>query len=453
MKILFTLLLLSSLAMKAQVIQIEEMIEGRNGHTASYVNMEGGTPGALICGGSDGLNVLESAEWYNGQSDTWSPLSSMSNARVDHTATSYENGNYVLVAGGWNGFSENYSSTEIFNALTSEWSDGPEMSSGRSSHVAAFMEDVNGVDYILVTGGFDGISEIASCERLNLNTMQWESAGNMNMGRSSHTLTKLNDGRFLVTGGFNAVEGFQLSTCEVYDPISNEWTSVDDMADTRDHHAAVLLNDGSVMVAGGRRFNPDLNLFEGMTECEIYNPTTDSWVQGADLPEPQNYHQLIYIVGPYYLLPGGVDNTGIDVDITYSLSTEYNQSSSSWIESTDTVYPEGRFKYAMVTIPEGILVCGGENGDSTGELYTSFLTTAELAEDALVFYPNPAHDQVYIQNNDFNRVRIYGLEGDLCYEAKLTHNTSLDLSAYARGIYTIQFVGTKEVFTQKLILE
>lgn len=453
MKILFTLLLLSSFLMQAQVIQIEDMIEGRNGHTASYVNMEGGTPGALICGGSDGFNVLESAEWYDGQSDSWSPLSSMSNPRVDHTATTYNNGNSVLVAGGWNGFSENYSSTEIFNALTGDWADGPEMASGRSSHVTALMENINGVDYILVTGGFDGISEVASCERLNLNTMQWESAGEMNMGRSSHTLTALNDGRFLVTGGFNAAEGFQLSTCEIYDPVSNDWASVDPMADTRDHHAAILLNDGNVLVAGGRRFNADLNLFEGMTECEIYNPETDNWTQGADLFEPQSYHQLNYNVGPYLLLPGGVNNTGIDVDNTYSLSTEYNQTSSLWIESSDTTYPQGRFKYAMVSIPEGILVCGGENGDASGELYTSFLNTTEKDNSHTLFYPNPASDLLYIPNNEYDQMRIYGVQGDLALEATLLNTSTIDLSVLARGVYTIQFIGSKSLITHKLILE
>jgi hypothetical protein len=453
MKTITTILLLLSLFTKAQVVQIEDMIEGRNGHTASFVNMEGVIPGALVCGGYDGFNVLESAEWYEGQIDSWSSLTSMSYPRVDHAATSYDNGNYVLVTGGWNGFAENYASTEIFNALTGEWSDGPDMSSGRSSHVATLLEDVNGIDYVLVTGGFDGISEIASCERLNLNTMLWENAGTMNTGRSSHTLTKLNDGRYLVTGGFNAAEGFQLSSCEIYDPITNNWSAVQSMADTRDHHAAVLLYDGKVLVAGGRRFNSDLNLFEGMIECEYYNPTTDEWTTAPVLAEPQSYHHMLYNADSYYLLAGAVDHTGIDVTITYSVSTEYFHPQAFWFASPDPIYPEGRFKYAMVRIPEGILVCGGENGDSTGELYTTFVSHEEKISNNFSYFPNPVDDKLFLEAQDVTTVEIFSTDGRMVLNVTAFENYSIDVSQLSTGIYTLRVVTDTEIQTEKLIVK
>jgi len=444
--------LLFSLQSFAQLTIIEDMIEGRNAHTASTVMMNGNTPGALICGGYDGSQALQSAEWYNAATDNWSSLGDMESTRMDHAATAYNDGDYVLITGGFNGFSENLNSTEIFNATDGTFEMGPAMSYGRSFHSSTLLEDVNGTDYILVCGGFDGFEELAACERLNLSTMQWESAGTMNLGRSSFSIARLDDGKYLLAGGFNANAGFQLSACEIYDPIANSWTLAAFMEHSRDNHASVELYDGKILVAGGRRYNGDLNLFEGMIECEYYDAIADEWTEAPDLLAPQSYCQMLYSLDSYYLLAGGVDHTGQDVETTTTPSIEYFHPFTFWF-TVELLYPEGRYKYAMTRLPDGILVCGGEDGDPSGELYTGYLDQEEKEVELPLIFPNPCKDILRFATDQPMSCTLQEMGGKTVFSGRVGISGSLDLSQLAEGVYTVQttdFQGKQSL--QKLVL-
>jgi hypothetical protein len=70
------------------------MTAARSGHAQVTL-----ATGALAAGGTDGVNVLASAELYKAASGTWAATSSMTQARQNFPAVVLSNGK-VLVSGG-----------------------------------------------------------------------------------------------------------------------------------------------------------------------------------------------------------------------------------------------------------------------------------------------------------------------------------------------------------------
>ena len=56
---------------------------------------------------------------------------------------------------------------------------------------------------MLVVGGYDGISSLASAETHDPASGTWAATGSLAHGRYSHTATLLPDGKVLVGGGIN----------------------------------------------------------------------------------------------------------------------------------------------------------------------------------------------------------------------------------------------------------
>jgi Galactose oxidase, central domain/Kelch motif len=436
-----TILLLAlgfaQLQVKAQWQPIEEMGYGRSGHAAvSYVNSEGITK-LVVTGGYDGNSGLASAEIFDEGTEAWDNVSDMNYARLDHTADVIGEQQMIII-GGWDGNATNWSTTEILedNLGTLEFSDGPEMSVSRSYHSTSIYEP----GYLLVMGGYDGFVNLSSCEKLNTTTMEFEAMASMNYGRSSFTVTRLSNGyQFLVTGGFNPDFGFQMNQCEIYDALNNTWTPVASMNYARDNHAAILLPDGRVLVTGGRYFNGDLNLFEGMSECEIYNPLTDEWTVIQSTNGKHSYHQLFMLDGQV-LLPGGTDHSGIDVDITYSNTEFFDPESESWSDGGITV--AGRYQYAGGASANGIVICGGIDTDSEGgEIYYFATGVSEVLSDSKLIYPTlvASGDVVHLNNSrgEMESVSIYDSSGKLV--GSFGKGISQFIPDFAPGVYSLVF--------------
>lgn len=132
----------------------------------------------------------------------------------------------------------------------------------------------------------------------------------MTTERSLHTMTKLQDGRWLLTGGVNNINDPQ-NLCEVYDPATDTFTAVAPMITPRTGHTATLLNDGRVFVAGGlaaMTVTPSAiyAIFDTTNLTEIYNPVTNTWTAGPNLRTPRAGQVAIPRPDGRVLIAGGI---------------------------------------------------------------------------------------------------------------------------------------------------
>src|SRR5207302_11251968 len=130
---------------------------------------------------------------------------------------------------------------------------------------------------VLVTGGSFSYSPApleSSAEIYDPIAGTWSVTGTMHYARSGHTANLLSDGRVLVTGGADEVQGGESKTTEFWDPVTGAWTLGPSMIDGRVDHTATVLQDGKrVLVAGGYVPSP----FQPLTSSELYDPVANAW--------------------------------------------------------------------------------------------------------------------------------------------------------------------------------
>lgn len=104
--------------------------------------------------------------------------------------------------------------------------------------------------------------------------------GTMTTTRFFHTATLLQDGRVLITGGFetdrpgHSSPEFRHATAELFDPAKGTSSLTGAMSQARSQHRAFPLQDGRVIIKGNDPYPP-----------EIYDPRAGSFAILADAPE------------------------------------------------------------------------------------------------------------------------------------------------------------------------
>lgn len=187
----------------------------------------------------------------------------------------------------------------------------------------------------------------------------------MSTDRAAHTATLLADGRVLLLGGSNSLE-VPLASGEIYDPVTDSLAPVTNMPGPRLLHTATLLDDGRVYVAGGASgfdlADPLGGLGNVLESTLLYNPTTDSWSNGPNFPDPRAGHNASKLNDGRVLLTGGLEVTQvIFIGPLPSITSDcriYNPANNSMSGVAD--FSGARALHAQVTLPDGrVLVAGG----------------------------------------------------------------------------------------------
>ena len=116
-------------------------------------------------------------------------------------------------------------------------------------------------------------------------------------------------GRAWVLGGSSPTGGY-LGTNEVYDPPTNEWSTAAPMIKGRSAATAEKAGDGHFYVVGG--FNPAFGVGRTgiMDEVEAYDPATDVWSVGPNIPEARAHAASAVENGDIHVIGGtGVGGT------------------------------------------------------------------------------------------------------------------------------------------------
>ena len=257
--------------------------------------------------------TLATAQTYDPDTDTYTPVAALSIARVNHTATVLPDGAVLVVGGSTGGGvgpglgTNAVAQAERYAPLTNGWSPAGALVTARSLHTATLLQDGR----VLVVGGRTNPGAItATAEVWDAATNTWSPAGQMAAGRIGHTATLLPDGRVLVVGGVSTEGGQRLATAEVYDPTRNAWSAAGDLADARLAHTATLLPDGRVLVAGGDREVANMPNPLPLATAELYDPASGRWVRTTALGIPRAGHSATLLPDGRVLVAGGRSTDG-----------------------------------------------------------------------------------------------------------------------------------------------
>lgn len=280
-------------------------------------------PGYLTAAviGSSGTSITETRrlDWLveDGNEALDGPLQL---ARAGHTATALEDGRVLLTGGGGGDllFPEAELECEVFDPLTRTFEATAPLSLPRTTHSATRLEDGR----VLVVGGANSAGVVTpTCEVYDPQTSSWSPAASLFFPRVGHTATLLNDGRVLVTGGLATYENAAIdpapayssaqATAELYDPQADVWISAANlMVSARSGHSATLLDDGRVLLVGGINgviFSAFGLPLPGNTDtADLFDPQTNQFSPAGSITAGRSFHAASRLGDGRVLVTGGL---------------------------------------------------------------------------------------------------------------------------------------------------
>ena len=222
------------------------MTTARRHHTATLVKDESGL--VVIAGGENAGGVLASVEVFDPATGAFAPLTAtLSSPRARHAAAPLPDGQVIVIAGSTG--TSVLATTDIVNALTGAVFAGPSLSDARINFTATDL--LNG-DILVVggVGGANGTTELAAAEKLATATGAFIPANGLPGPRQGHQAVRLpSNAGVLVVGG--TAFGQPLRNVDLFLPESQVFrmTSPTEMEHTSGALAPV--GTGLAMSAGG----------------------------------------------------------------------------------------------------------------------------------------------------------------------------------------------------------
>jgi len=210
----------------------------------------------LVVGGNGGLGPIHaSTVLYDPVTNSWSTRANLGIKRAGHSATRLANGK-ILVAGGWNEMgpaivSSLTATAELYDPASDTWTPIASMSHARIGQTATLLPDGR----VLVAGGYDQTTPLGA-EIYDPDSNTWSPAGAMGYPRLWHSATLLANGTVMVAGGLIDDVGTESNSVESYDPTTNSWSPLASLIVERTSHTATLLNSSAVLIVGGGNETP-----------------------------------------------------------------------------------------------------------------------------------------------------------------------------------------------------
>ncbi len=317
---------------------------------------------------------------------SWTTTGSMASAREGHTATVLSTGK-VLVVGGTDG-STALATAELYDGTTGTWAATASMTGARALHSAVQLNagaNSTTSGKVLIAGGRNGATTQDTAQLYSPSGGTWTAAASLNIPREQETATLLANGRVLVTGGVSGTTA--LSTAAIYNPNSGagSWTATrGPMPSALKAHTASLLatrnwqlND-KVIVTGGNGGSGTLAV------VYLFDPAASAFSTLAPLPGPREGQTATTLSNGEVLLAGGRNGA-----TTLATAVQFDPSTGPGNWSSAGTMTSARQAHSATLLPNGqVLVAGGSTGSTTSssaELFSGASTwTATTSMPAAV---------------------------------------------------------------------
>lgn len=145
----------------------------------------------------------------------------------------------------------------------------------------------------------------------------------------------------------------ETDTVYIYDPETDSFREGAQMPRGRGA-GGVAAHDGLIYYAGG------LNDFTARTWFDVYDPQSDTWAPLPEMPNPRDHFHAVVMDGVFYAI-GGRDGR---INATTPLVDAFDLATQSWT-TLATELPTERGGFASAVLGGEILVIGGEGGGNT----------------------------------------------------------------------------------------
>jgi len=180
---------------------------------------------------------------------------------------------------------------------------------------------------IYAIGGFDGNSQLNVNEEYNPSTNEWATKSPMPTARSSFAIAVYNNKIYCIGGTVGSNE--YVGNNEAYDPLTDTWQTEASMPTPRADLSASVVN-GKIYLIGGEVYsNTGLNYVETDVN-EVYNPATNSWSTAASLPSAVYGYSSAVIDGKIYIIGGSKSSATAGTNIFVNSNQVYNPQTNSW---------------------------------------------------------------------------------------------------------------------------
>lgn len=221
--------------------------------------------------------------------------------------------------------------------------------------------------FLIFGGGADGTAASygqRSVDRYEPATQKFTHVGDMLFPRSSHTATRLGNGKILLAGGADDGVGEPTAFAEIYDPATHTSVAVPNMSTARALHTASLLPNGRVLITGGTTsFNsPQDIVTNGLRTTELYNPATNTWSNGPQLAEPKVGHTATTLLDNRILLAGGFSYVTIIFTIPFvsDKAQVYTPNATTGTMGSNITMTGDRFAHGAIRLDDGkVWIIGG----------------------------------------------------------------------------------------------
>jgi N-acetylneuraminic acid mutarotase len=272
--------------------------------------------------------------------DSWVTLAPMLSPRSNHAVAVVDGRVYVLGGGNSTGF---LNCTEEYSVEFNTWTTKAQIPSFRERMATAVYQNK-----IYVIGGQEHSGVTATNEVYDVALDIWETKSAMPTARTDLVANQVNGKIYVMAGKSFIINTSWPVLCnqtQIYDPETDTWTTGAEMPDF-DGNGPLVANKSEDIASAV----VDTKIYVIVSQTlHIYDAETDSWSYGADLPDDVS-------------IPVACATTGTFAPkrlyvVSKSLHYAYDPETDQW--SSETPIPNSRFDVGLTAVNDELYAIGG----------------------------------------------------------------------------------------------